>query len=110
MKIYQKTKFHQSGKVVVCVMTAHVKTMGLNYSAGTVRGIARCAPEDQFDLKKGQMIAESKATQKMYNRIGSNLNKALKVTAQDLDEIKSELAKLANMKDVEEHHFDEICH
>ena len=46
----------------------------------------------------------------MYNRIGANMNKALKVTAQDLDEIKSELAKLASMKDVEEHHFDEICH
>lgn len=109
MKIYQKTKFHQSGNVVVCVMTARVKSMGLNFNAGTVRGIARCAPEDQFDLKKGQMIAESKATQKMYNRIGSNLNKALKATAQDLDEIKSELAKLASMKDIEERHFGEIC-
>lgn len=109
MKIYQKTKFHQSGNVVVCVMTARVKTMGLNFSAGTVRGIARCAPEDQFDLKKGMMIAESKATQKMYNRIGVNLNKALKATVQDLDEIKGELAKLASMKDIEESHFGEIC-
>nr|DAH01445.1 MAG TPA: hypothetical protein [Crassvirales sp.] len=110
MKIYQKTKFHQSENVVVCVMTARVKIMGLNFSASTVRGIARCAPEDQFDLKKGQMIAESKATQKMYNRIGSNMNKVLKATVQDLDEIKGELAKLASMKDIEERHFEEICH
>ena len=110
MKIYQKTKFHQSGNVVVCVMTARVKIMGLNFSASTVCGIARCAPEDQFDLKKGQMIAESKATQKMYNRIGSNMNKVLKATVQDLDEIKGELAKLASMKDIEERHFEEICH
>lgn len=91
-------------------MTARVKIMGLNFSASTVRGIARCAPEDQFDLKKGQMIAESKATQKMYNRIGSNMNKVLKATVQDLDEIKGELAKLASMKDIEERHFEEICH
>lgn len=110
MKIYQKTKFHQSGNVVVCVMTAKVNTFCMSFNAGSVRGIARCAPEDQFDLKKGQMIAESKATQKMYNRIGSNMNKALKATVQDLDEIKGELAKLASMKDIEERHFDEICH
>lgn len=110
MKIYQKTKFHQSGNVVVCIMTAKVNAFSTSFNAGSVRGIARCAPEDEFDLDKGKRIAESKATQKMYNRIGSNLNKALKVTAQDLDEIKSELAKLASMKDVEERHFDEICH
>lgn len=110
MKIYQKTKFHQSGKVVVCVMTAHVKTFGLTFNAGTVRGIARCAPEDEFDLKKGQMIAESKATQKLYNRIGSNLNKALKETMKDVDFLKEKLSKLAALKETEGRHFEEICH
>lgn len=110
MKIYQKTKFHQSGKVVVCIMTAHVKAFGLNLNVGAIRGIARCAPEDKFDLSKGKMIAESKATQKLYNRISAALNKILKQAYRDMDTIKDELVRIATLKDTEEKHFDEICH
>lgn len=109
MKIYQKTKFHQSGNVVVCIMTAKVNIFCMSFNAGSVRGIARCAPEDQFDLKKGQMITESKATQKMYNRISSTLSKALKETYKELEYLKNELNRIADLQDTEEQHFEEIC-
>lgn len=109
MKIYQKTKFHQSGNVVVCIMTAKVNAFSTSFNAGSVRGIARCAPEDEFDLDKGKRIAESKATQKMYNRISSTLNKCLKETYKDVEYLKGELVRIAELQDAEEKHFEEIC-
>lgn len=109
MKIYQKTKFHQSGNVVVCVMTAKIKMSGLPFlEAKAVRGIARCAPEDEFNLEKGKMIAESKATQKLYNRITSSIKAALKETKKDIDFLNERLQKVADLKQVEEKHFEEI--
>lgn len=56
------------------------------------------------------MIAESKATQKLYNRISAALNKTLKQAYRDMDTIKDELVRIATLKDTEEKHFDEICH
>lgn len=110
MKIYQEVNFHQSGNVVVCVITAKINTVGVTFKVNPVRSIARCAPEDQFDLDKGRRIAESKATQKLYNRISTALNKTLKQAYRDMDTIKDELVRLATLKDTEEKHFSEICH
>lgn len=89
-------------------MTAYVKAFGLNFNVGTIRGIARCASEDKFNLGKGKMIAESKATQKLYNRISTALNKTLKQAYRDMDTIKDELIRIATLKDTEEKHFEEI--
>lgn len=89
-------------------MAAHVKAFGLNFNVGTIRGIARCAPEDKFDLGKGKIIAESKATQKLYNRISTALDKTLRQAYRDIDTIKDELVRIATLRDTEEKHFEEI--
>lgn len=54
--------------------------------------------------------SQSKATQKLYNRISAALNKTLKQAYRDMDTIKDELVRIATLKDTEEKHFDEICH
>lgn len=110
MKIYQETNFHHSGNVVVCVITAKINTFGVTFKVNPVRGIARCAPEDQFDLDKGRRIAESRAAQKLYKHISSVLNDALKGTYKDVEYLKNELIRVAKLQETEERHFDEICH
>lgn len=109
MKIYQEINFHQSGNVVVCVITAKINTFGVTFKVNPVRGIARCAPEDQFDLGKGRRIAESRATQKLYKRISSALNDALKGTYKDIEYLKNELIHVAKLQETEERHFEEVC-
>ena len=39
------------------------------------QGVAVCAPEDEFDIKKGRQIAELKARQKQMNKINIGLDK-----------------------------------
>ena len=35
---------------------------------GTIRVVARCHPDDKFDIKKGKYIAESKAKRAIYKK------------------------------------------
>jgi hypothetical protein len=71
MKIYfENVKYHSfNNKVVVCTMTARIGELKRN-----VRAVAKCAPEDVFDYKKGCRIAESKATIKALNQLTSDIN------------------------------------
>lgn len=82
----------------------------MTFKVNPVRGTARCAPEDQFDLDKGKRIAESRATQKLYKHISSALNDALKETYKDVEYLKNELIRVAKLRETEERHFEEICH
>ena len=71
MKINQTSKFYVDSfkGVVVCVTTAKVTFAGVSNLVVSARGIARCAPEDRFDSKKGEMLSESRATSKLYRKI-----------------------------------------
>lgn len=71
MKIIQTSKFYVDSfkRVVVCVTTAKVAFTGVSNLVVSARGIARCAPEDQFDPKKGEMLSESRANSKLYRKI-----------------------------------------
>lgn len=90
-------------------MTATAKVQGYPLlREGTFKGIARCTPEDQFDLEKGKRIAESKATKKLYNRLTSSLNRELREVFKDVDFFKNELMRMADLKQAEEKHFEEI--
>lgn len=59
----EKYRFYTNGNKVVAVST---------YAGKTVRGVAKCAPEDTFDLEKGKEIAAARCAvriaQKRYAR------------------------------------------
>ena len=47
----EKYRFYTTGNKVIAVST---------YAGKTVRGVARCAPEDTFDMEKGKQIAAAR--------------------------------------------------
>lgn len=38
------------------------------YENETVKGIAKCSPEDKFDLEKGKRLAKARCVKKLYNK------------------------------------------
>lgn len=58
----------------------------------TIRTVARCHPEDKFDIRKGKYIAESKAKRAVYK-------KASKAIRQYSEEIKADLDRLLESAD-----------
>ena len=83
----EKYRFYTNGNKVVAVST---------YAGKTVRGVAKCAPEDTFDLEKGKEIAAARCAvriaQKRYARAESKANAAFiareqaKALSEDMDE------------------------
>ena len=112
MKIYQKAKFVQNKNVVACILKA---TVGVNTAYGdhenfvvVTRGIAKCAPQDKFDLRQGKMIAESRATLKLLKRVATLHKKELKEAYHNANLIEKSLEKLKNMSIPESVHYDSL--
>jgi hypothetical protein len=112
MKIYQKAKFVQNKNVVACILKATVRidtAHGYHEDFVTVtRGIAKCAPQDEFDLRKGMMIAESRATLKLLKRAVTLHKKELKEAYHNVSLIEKNLEKLKTMSITESVHYDSL--
>lgn len=52
----EKYKYYATGNKVIAVST---------YAGKTVRGVAKCNPEDTFDLEKGMRIAAARCAEKI---------------------------------------------
>ena len=67
----EKYKFYQSGNKVIAVS---------RYAGRTVKGTAKCAPEDTFDLEKGKKIAAARCAvriaEKRFDRAKRKENEA----------------------------------
>lgn len=65
-------KYYQNGNAVICTMT-NQETKGV--------GIAKCHPRDNFNLRKGLVMAELRATADFYTnmakKVGANYGKTL---------------------------------
>lgn len=53
-------------KVVVCVIETDIESPILGVVTVQSRGIARCLPEDTFDVEKGKIIARDRADIKYH--------------------------------------------
>lgn len=105
MKIHTKNKFHISGNVTVCVLTACVILNG-HATYMTTRGIARCSGGDVFDEETGKRISESKASIKMYNKIEKLAKTRIAQYNKIIDTYNTDLEKLNEIRDKEIQHFD----
>lgn len=38
------------------------------YENGTIKAVAKCSPEDEFDLEKGKNLAKARCVKKLYNK------------------------------------------
>jgi hypothetical protein len=48
------------------------------YKGKTIRGVARCAPEDEFNKIIGEKLARTRCESKLYNKITHNIVNELK--------------------------------
>lgn len=110
MKINQTSKFYVDSfkEVVVCVTTAKVSFTGVKDLEVTARGIARCAPEDLFDQKKGEMLAESRATSKLYRKIQTVKKVVDNRIKRALALLEEDNAKLTTLIKTEEDHYQSL--
>lgn len=107
MKIHTKNKFHISGNVTVCVLSAIVM---LNETTTyiTTRGIARCSGGDVFDEETGKRISESKASIKMYNKIEKLAKARIAQYNKIIDTYNADLERLNEIRDKEIQHLDSL--
>lgn len=68
-----KYKFYVNGNMIVCVS---------HYAGKSVRGIAKCSPEDNFDLEFGKRLAKARCDLKVADK---RMDRAIK-TKTDLAE------------------------
>lgn len=63
---------YETNSIIVC----EIKYLHpFNNKPYKVRGIAKCHPDDKFDVNKGKHIAESRAKSKLYQKYASDLIK-----------------------------------
>ena len=55
----EKYKYYQAGNKVIAVSS---------FAGRTVRGVAKCAPNDEFDLEKGKKLAALRCNEKVAQR------------------------------------------
>lgn len=86
-------------RTVVCTITIRPSAMvdvldylEINSYKTTVRGIAKCAPEDEFNMTTGMRIAESKAKAKAFKKMA----KLLQIVYTELE---AQVDKLKDMYD-----------
>ena len=72
-----KYKFYNSDNKVIAVST---------YAGKTVRGVAKCDPEDTFYLKDGQELAAARCREKIAEK---RLNRATRKYAEAYNEYKA---------------------
>lgn len=105
MKIHTKNKFHISGNVTVCVLSAVIMLNGTT-TYMTTRGIARCSGGDVFDEETGKRISESKASIKMYNKIEKFIKTRVARHNKVISIYNTDLEKLNEIRNKEIQHLD----
>ena len=65
---FEKYKFYTNNKDIVVAIST--------YAGQEVRGIARCAPEDEFSLEKGKRLAAAKCNYKVAEKRQKSAEKA----------------------------------
>lgn len=105
MKIHTKNKFHVSGNVTVCVLSAVVQLNNTSVYM-TTRGIARCSGGDVFDEETGKRISESKASIKMYNKIEKLIKTRVAFHNKVIGIYNTDLERLDEIRDKETQHLD----
>lgn len=76
----RKITHKKDSRQIVCVLDCHLEFSMphewknyLSYHTDfTVKGIAKCSPEDDFDFDKGRLIAQSLAENEAY-KVGENM-------------------------------------
>lgn len=80
MKIYSESEFIYNGHVVICKMKSlvYLRVPSKEPFEFHTRGIAKCSPQDVYNAKLGEALAESRATLKLYKRISITQKQAKK--------------------------------
>lgn len=66
------------------------------YENETVKGVAKCSPEDKFDLEKGKRLAKARCVKKFYNKKLNHARNTLTFFRELQDEITCLLAAAEN--------------
>lgn len=74
-----KYTYHISENKVICLA---------KYAGKAVRGIAKCNPEDKFDVSKGKTLARLRCEEKLHNKRVNNAARKLQLAEVDLLEAK----------------------
>lgn len=109
MKIYQDSRFIQSGKYVICItdVTVDFGILG-EQAAFTVRGKARCADDDEFDFSVGKRLAETRASMKVYSRVGRMYRDILNEMEHTLNTVMADAERVQYLFNKEVDHMDEL--
>ena len=98
-KVTTKFKVNKEKRTVVCVIETQgdlfdrVRKSGLDYNFKnydfdcTYVGIAKCAPEDEWDEKLGKQIAEYRAMLKRKRDIDKKISRILKESIDKLENL-----------------------
>lgn len=69
------------------------------YQNKTIKGVAKCAPEDKFDFEVGQQLAEYRCTQKLYDKIIKNMVDEMNYLGDYIEFLRTRLAERADKLD-----------
>ncbi len=112
MKIGREKKFIHNKNVVVCIIKSRIF---IRTACGYVeeyviitRGVAKCSPQDKFDLRQGKMIAESRAILKFLKRATALQKEELEEAYYNVSLIEKDLEKLKTMSITESVHYDSL--
>lgn len=125
--VFNETKFivNEEKNVVTCIITASLSPTSRQNKVGyflsypfvdstglcsryVVTGVAKCHAEDKFDLKRGKMLAESRAKAKVYEE-GLNRYKSL-LRYVDIfgEDVQDQIEKLKKYHKKEKEHLVEL--
>lgn len=76
----EKYRFYTNGNKVIAIST---------YAGKTVRGVAKCAPEDTFDLEKGKKIAAARCAVRVAEKRLIRADKKVEEAEAALDRAKA---------------------
>lgn len=86
----EKYRYYTNGTKVIAVST---------YAGKTVRGVAKCAPEDEFNAELGKQIAAARCAariaEKRYDRAGQKYDEAVEAVRR----AQAHLEKMSNYFD-----------
>lgn len=108
MKIYQtNTLFVRFDNEVFCTINARVELHTGTYHC-SAQGKAKCHPDDKFDLKLGERIAESRASSKLYLKIYKEIIKQAYLVRNDYQSLMKESKRVFDIAKKEEEHYCEL--
>jgi len=105
MKIYQESSFEQVDNKTICT----IKCKFVPYLCGkaqedrvvefSVKDQAKCHPDDEFDKKFGEHLAERRASVKVFAKVKQILNEYAKRLCFEVTDLNADLAKIEFMLD-----------